>query len=207
MSDMKTIPSRAGFLAARSKGEKALARGLVIQAVTHDSDDWRIGLTATKKIGNAVTRNRARRRMRALARDHLSPMAKNGIDYVLIARHDTATANWQDMANGLQKESAIFIAPSPLARSQMPSRRQIATQRADHEPVWRFSAKGRSRFPSWVDCNLSFVHIATFGGKLSAFANMLTICERCGNHTWPLAWILLCAKTYFALSPLGRTKG
>ena len=103
MSDMKTIPSRVGFLAARSKGEKALARGLVIQAVTRDSDDWRIGLTATKKIGNAVTRNRARRRMRALARDHLSPLAKNGIDYVLIARHDTATANWQDMVNGLQK--------------------------------------------------------------------------------------------------------
>ena len=100
---MKTIPSRAGFLAARSKGEKALARGLVIQAVTRDSDDWRIGLTATKKTGNAVTRNRARRRMRALARDHLSPLAKNGFDYVLIARHDTATANWQDMANGLQK--------------------------------------------------------------------------------------------------------
>jgi ribonuclease P protein component len=88
---MKTIPSRAGFLAARSKGEKALARGLVIQAVTRDSDDWRIGLTATKKIGNAVKRNRARRRMRALARDHLSPLAQNGIDYVLIARHDTAT--------------------------------------------------------------------------------------------------------------------
>ena len=103
MSDMKTIPSRAGFLAARSKGKKALARGLVIQAVIRDSDDWRIGLTATKKIGNAVTRNRARRRMRALARDHLSPLAKNGIYYVLIARHDTATANWQDMVNGLQK--------------------------------------------------------------------------------------------------------
>ncbi|NDA18741.1 MAG: ribonuclease P protein component, partial [Alphaproteobacteria bacterium] len=61
---MKTIPSRAGFLAARSKGEKALARGLVIQAVFRESDEWRVGLTATKKIGNAVTRNRARRRMR-----------------------------------------------------------------------------------------------------------------------------------------------
>ena len=100
---MKTIPSRAGFLAARSKGAKALARGLVIQAVNRGAGDWRIGLTATKKIGNAVTRNRARRRMRALARDHLAPLAKNGIDYVLIARHDTATANWQNMANGLQK--------------------------------------------------------------------------------------------------------
>ena len=100
---MKTIPSRAGFLAARSKGEKALAKGLVIQAVSRDSDDWRVGLTATKKIGNAVTRNRARRRMRALAREHLSALAKTGTDYVLIARHDTATADWQEMAHGLQK--------------------------------------------------------------------------------------------------------
>ena len=76
---------------------------MIIQAVRGDGDSWRYGLTATKKIGNAVTRNRARRRMRALARDHLSPLAKNGIDYVLIARHDTATANWQEMANGLHK--------------------------------------------------------------------------------------------------------
>jgi ribonuclease P protein component len=116
---MKTIPSRAGFLAARSKGEKALARGLVIQAVNRDSDDWRIGLTATKKIGNAVTRNRARRRMRAIARDHLSPLAKNGIDYVLIARHDTVTANWQDMAKGLQK--AIRYLHRTIANGTNPS--------------------------------------------------------------------------------------
>ena len=125
---MKTIPSRAGFLAARSKGAKALARGLVIQAITRDSDDWRIGLTATKKIGNAVTRNRARRRMRALARDHLSPLAKNGIDYVLIARHDTATANWQDMVNGLQK--AIRY----LHRTIAPGKDRGAKPNVKHDP-------------------------------------------------------------------------
>jgi ribonuclease P protein component len=63
-----------------------------------------LGLTATKKIGNACQPVIGHgRRMRALARDHLSPLAKAGIDYVLIARHDTATANWQDMVNGLQK--------------------------------------------------------------------------------------------------------
>ena len=100
---MRTIPSRAGFIAARSKGEKALSRGLVIQAIKSDVSQWRIGLTATKKIGNAVTRNRARRRMRALARSYLVPLAQPGIDYVLIARHDTVNVDWQDMANGLQK--------------------------------------------------------------------------------------------------------
>ena len=120
---MKTIPSRAGFVAARSKGEKALARGLVIQAVSHESDEWRIGLTATKKIGNAVTRNRARRRMRALAREHLSRLAKPGMDYVLIARHDTATANWQEMGLGLEKavrylHRAIAAKSAPLPKAQ-----------------------------------------------------------------------------------------
>ena len=100
---MRSIPSRAGFLAARSKGEKALSRGLVIQAIENEESEWRVGLTATKRIGNAVTRNRARRRMRALARSYLAPVAKPGTDYVLIARHDTITANWQDMAKGLQK--------------------------------------------------------------------------------------------------------
>jgi len=100
---MKTIPTRAGFLAARSNGEKALSRGLVIQATKNEASQWRIGFTATKKIGNAVTRNRARRRMRALARSYLVPLAQPCTDYVLIARHDTVNVDWQDMAKGLQK--------------------------------------------------------------------------------------------------------
>ena len=100
---MRTIPTRAGFLAARSNGEKALSRGLVIQAIENNGSHWRIGLTASKKIGNSVTRNRARRRMRALARSYLVPLAQPATEYVLIARHDTVDADWQDMAKGLQK--------------------------------------------------------------------------------------------------------
>ena len=132
VSDIKTIPSRAGFIAARSKGEKALAKGLVIQAVARDSDDWRIGLTATKKIGNAVTRNRARRRMRALAREHMSQLAKNGIDYVLIARHDTATANWDVMASGLQK--AIRYLHRAIASRTKPDIMPMANNQSKYDP-------------------------------------------------------------------------
>ena len=76
VSDIKTIPSRAGFVAARSKGEKALSRGLVILAIENETSQWRVGFTATKKTGNAVTRSRARRRMRALARSYLAPVAQ-----------------------------------------------------------------------------------------------------------------------------------
>jgi ribonuclease P protein component len=103
VSAIKPIPTRAGFVAARVRGKKALAKGVVIQAVPTGQADWRLGLTATKKIGNAVTRNRARRRLRALARLCLAPIARSGMDYVLIARHDTATARWDDMVAGLAK--------------------------------------------------------------------------------------------------------
>ena len=88
---------------AHKSGEKALSRGLVIQAVIRDADMWRVGFTASKKIGNAVCRNRARRRMRALVRLHLVPMAHPGVDYVLIARHDTNICDWQDLVTGMEK--------------------------------------------------------------------------------------------------------
>jgi len=61
-------------------------------------------------------RNRARRRMRALASIYLAPLAQPGVDYVLIARHDTVTADWQDMAKGLQK--AIRYLHSSSIRSK-----------------------------------------------------------------------------------------
>ena len=103
MSKLQSIPSRRDFLRARDLGQKALARGLVIQAIRRNSDTWRVGLTVSKKIGNAVCRNRARRRMRALARQHLATMARLGVDYVLIARHDTISCDWQDLVTGLTK--------------------------------------------------------------------------------------------------------
>ena len=103
MSKLQSMPMRRDFLRARNKGEKALARGLVIQAICRDTDGWRVGLTASKKIGNAVCRNRARRRMRALARQHLAPLARPGVDYVLIARNDTISCDWQDLVTGLKK--------------------------------------------------------------------------------------------------------
>jgi ribonuclease P protein component len=95
---LQSMPARQDFLRARNKGQKALSRGLVIQATMNELDIWRLGLTASKKIGNAVCR-----RMRALARQHLAPLARPGVDYVLIARHDILDYDWQDLVTGLTK--------------------------------------------------------------------------------------------------------
>ena len=62
--------------------------GFVLLARPRDDGDsaMRVGFTATKKLGGAVVRNRAKRRLRALAADLLPGSGLPGADYVLIAR-------------------------------------------------------------------------------------------------------------------------
>ena len=103
VTSLVSIPSRAGFLAARNSGIKAVAKGFVLQATPTGRDEWRLGLTASKKTGNAVRRNRARRRLRALARTELAGRARAGTDYVMIARHNTAERSWDDLVTDLHK--------------------------------------------------------------------------------------------------------
>ncbi|MCW2247307.1 hypothetical protein M2352_002898 [Azospirillum fermentarium] len=57
----------------------------------------RLGLTASRKVGNAVVRNRARRRLREAARLILPFHARPGHDLVLIARQETAVRPWADL--------------------------------------------------------------------------------------------------------------
>ena len=76
----------------------------------------RMGFTATKKIGNAVTRNRAKRRLRALAAEITPDHARQGWDYVLIARlAETVARPYETMRAELIK--AFNRVHSPKARS------------------------------------------------------------------------------------------
>lgn len=89
---MEVIAKRADFLAANS-GKRAQAPGFVLLGHDRGGDGPpRVGFTCSKKVGNAVTRNRAKRRLRALAREVLAPRARPGWDYILIGRRDTTVA-------------------------------------------------------------------------------------------------------------------
>ncbi|MEQ8283516.1 MAG: ribonuclease P protein component [Parvibaculum sp.] len=91
------LRKRRDFLAA-AHGRKRAERGLVLQALDrHDSGAPRAGFTVTRKVGNAVTRNRAKRRLRAAAAEILPLAAKPGYDYVLIGRHSTPTRRWAEL--------------------------------------------------------------------------------------------------------------
>ncbi len=84
------LKQRAQFLQAASKGRKAAVHGLVLQALPRDDDGpARVGFTVTKKVGNAVVRNRTKRRLREAARLLLRDEPVQGTDLVLIGRDAT----------------------------------------------------------------------------------------------------------------------
>ncbi len=113
MAALGRLKRRPEFLRAAARGRKWAAAGLILQAYRRDAADRptelspspsrrgfpakdltdaeaiRIGFTASKKVGGAVARNRARRRLREAARRVLPGRAKPGFDLVLVARAAT----------------------------------------------------------------------------------------------------------------------
>ncbi len=87
---IETLRKRSDFIAA-SRARRQSAQGLLLQARRRREgeaapDLVRVGYTCSKKVGNAVARNRAKRRLREVARAILPTQGKPGWDYVLIGR-------------------------------------------------------------------------------------------------------------------------
>lgn len=100
-----TMKTRREFLAA-ARSRRAARNSLVLQGRRRtDATDTeiRVGYTASRKVGNAVLRNRAKRRMRAAAAAVLPAAGRPGWDYVLIARHgSTAHCEYSGLVKDLE---------------------------------------------------------------------------------------------------------
>lgn len=85
------LGKRAEFLAVRG-GEKRRGRLFLLEVLNRgDTAEPRVGFTVTKKSGNAVARNRIRRRLREAVRVHAAGDMKPGNDYVIVGRPDILT--------------------------------------------------------------------------------------------------------------------
>ena len=100
---LTTLTRRADFLRA-NKGRRHATPAFVLQVRRRDDGESakRVGVTVTKKIGNAVVRNRCKRRLRALARQVLPTCGLPGADHVLIGRAECPTRLFAAMASELE---------------------------------------------------------------------------------------------------------
>jgi len=114
------LKRRGEYLKVAGAGRKWVAPGLILQVLRHETErpdetisvvspspaalspPLRLGLTASRKVGIAVQRNRARRRLRAAAAEILPVHARAGYDYVLIARAATVKRPYPALVEDLR---------------------------------------------------------------------------------------------------------
>ena len=99
---MERLRQRADFLAAAT-GIKVPAAAFVLQARKRaDDGPVRLGFTVSKKVGNAVERNRVRRRLREIVRLSGDTTMQRGHDYVLVGRRAALTVPYARIAQDFE---------------------------------------------------------------------------------------------------------
>ena len=101
-----TIRARRDFLSA-TRGKRWVTPSFVLQALQRADDHpaepaARVGYTVTKKMGNAATRNRIKRRLREAVKQVMPRHARPGHDYVLIARETAAACTFPELLKDME---------------------------------------------------------------------------------------------------------
>ena len=104
------LKTRGDFLRVAAGRGRAVRPGVVVQAAPQPGEPQpdeaapppRVGFTASRRVGNAVARNRAKRRLRAAAATVLMQRGRAGMDYVLIARAGTGSRAYADLLADLE---------------------------------------------------------------------------------------------------------
>jgi ribonuclease P protein component len=152
---MERLKRRTDFRAIAQAGARAPAKAFVLQALQREqqggeengqenrkaSGKIRVGFTVSRQVGNAVERNRVRRRLREMVRGKPASAFAPGYDYVLIGRRTALTCPFSDMArelDGALRRIATGARNSPplhRAGSQHGDKRHSTRPRASGKPA------------------------------------------------------------------------
>jgi ribonuclease P protein component len=105
----------------------------------------RLGFTVTKKVGNAVVRNRARRRLRAAADRVMPGTGRAGWDYVLIGRAETLTRPFERLCEDLERAVAAVHEGRGQRRGSGGGARKGDTRKNKKDATGKKSGKGDER--------------------------------------------------------------
>lgn len=102
MNKRQRIKKNEEFQLVFKKGKSVANRQFVVYSYRKEAQqEFRIGLSVSKKIGNAVTRNRVKRYLRQSFLE-IKEELRNDMDYVIIARHQAATLDFHETKKSLQ---------------------------------------------------------------------------------------------------------
>ncbi|MBI3453615.1 MAG: ribonuclease P protein component [Rhodospirillales bacterium] len=117
---VERLKRRADFLSVAAARRKYVTPGFVLQAHRREqissAGPARVGFTATRKIGNAVIRNRARRRLKAAADEVMPGAAAAGFDYVVIARAGTIARPYAALVADMQTAVSALAPKANVAK-------------------------------------------------------------------------------------------
>lgn len=107
---LTTLKKFSEFQQVRHQGKRFVSSDFIMQAYGYPASTpiVRLGIIASKKVGGAVERNRAKRRIRALARLLLPPPTVKGIDYVVVARATLVRADFESLKAQFTKALAYL---------------------------------------------------------------------------------------------------
>ena len=96
MNPETSLKQNSDFRRVYARGKSAVSPRVVVYCRKNRRDGNRMGVTVSKKLGNAVTRNRVRRRLREIARLNVEH-TKQGYDLILVARSRAVNAEYQKL--------------------------------------------------------------------------------------------------------------
>ena len=94
------VKKEKDFNAIFKEGESFANRKFVIYRLENNEQHFRVGLSVSKKLGNAVTRNQIKRRIRHILIEHKNQLVEN-VDFVVIARKGVEILDYAEMEKNL----------------------------------------------------------------------------------------------------------